>query len=198
MRSGERIRRFAHPVAAGRELLRRLAELETASATFAVETTLSSSRYARRLRAWSQGGYRTTLHFIELPSADYAIERVADVSLLEVIPCRQRTSGGDSTADCTSLRPSSNPYRIGGIIGSATMEAYDLSTTTRNDDQELETLLEAARRATWDALHGPTYLRSGRFRPGLEDVHVVSRSALRLNQEAAQQGDAPDGATRRR
>ena len=62
--------RFAHPVAAGRELLRRLAELETASATFAVETTLSSSRYARRLRAWSQGGYRTTLHFIEQPSAD--------------------------------------------------------------------------------------------------------------------------------
>jgi hypothetical protein len=28
---------------------------------------------------------------------------------------------------------------------------------------ELELLLEAARRATWDAKHGPIHLRSGRF-----------------------------------
>jgi hypothetical protein len=28
---------------------------------------------------------------------------------------------------------------------------------------ELALLLEAARRATWDATHGPAYLRSGRF-----------------------------------
>jgi hypothetical protein len=30
---------------------------------------------------------------------------------------------------------------------------------------ELEILLEAARRANWDALQGPMHLRSGRFRP---------------------------------
>jgi len=69
--------RFMHPVAAGRELLRRAAALETAGATFAIETTLSSTMYAGRLRAWSRLGYRTTLHFLELPSADYAVERVA-------------------------------------------------------------------------------------------------------------------------
>jgi hypothetical protein len=28
---------------------------------------------------------------------------------------------------------------------------------------ELDLLLEAARRATWDAKHGPSHLRSGRF-----------------------------------
>ena len=36
------------------------------------------------------------------------------------------------------------------------------------DDPELEILLEAARRATWDALHGPRHLRSGRFNPSDE------------------------------
>jgi len=69
--------RFSHPFAAGRELLRRVASLEAAGATFAIETTLSSTMYAGKLRAWSRRGYRTTLHFIELPSADYAVERVA-------------------------------------------------------------------------------------------------------------------------
>ena len=40
---------------------------------------------------------------------------------------------------------------------------------TRPNDPELEILLEAARRANWDALHGPRHLRSGRFNPGDED-----------------------------
>ncbi len=42
-----------------------------------------------------------------------------------------------------------------------------LSTTTKARDAErnLEVALEAARRATWDALHGPKHLRSGRYRP---------------------------------
>jgi len=69
--------RFSHPFAAGRELLRRMTALEAAGATFAIETTLSSTMYAGKLGAWSRRGYRTTLHFIELPSADYAVERVA-------------------------------------------------------------------------------------------------------------------------
>ena len=33
--------------------------------------------YARRLRQWSLTGFHTILHFIELSSADYAVERVA-------------------------------------------------------------------------------------------------------------------------
>ncbi len=70
-------RAFAHPVAAGREVLRRLVNLECAGASFAIETTLSSVMYARRVRAWQQSGYRVSLHFIELPSADFAVRRVA-------------------------------------------------------------------------------------------------------------------------
>jgi predicted ABC-type ATPase len=68
---------FMHPVAAGRELVRRLAELVNQRKTFAVETTLSSRSYADKLKAWTDVGYRTSLHFIELPSADYAVQRVA-------------------------------------------------------------------------------------------------------------------------
>jgi hypothetical protein len=52
---------------------------------------------------------------------------------------------------------------------------------------KMAVLLEAARRATWDALHGPRHLRSGRFRP---------TSSERLG--AAAQGVAADGASRRR
>lgn len=79
------------------------------------------------------------------------------------------------------------------------MEASDLSIKTRTeaDEQEFEILIEAARRATWDALHGPTHLRSGSFRPRPQDREVGSRAAARPP-EAAQQDDAPDGASRRR
>jgi predicted ABC-type ATPase len=68
---------FVHPVAAGRELLRRLADREKHGQSFAIETTLSSRLYAERLESWSKLGFRTTLYFIELPSADVAVRRVA-------------------------------------------------------------------------------------------------------------------------
>ena len=45
--------------------------------SFALETTLSSTMYARRIRAWRASGYRVSLHFIEVPSADFAVRRVA-------------------------------------------------------------------------------------------------------------------------
>ncbi|MFT6078903.1 MAG: putative ABC-type ATPase [Planctomycetota bacterium] len=68
---------FDHPIAAGRELVQRLADLVVQRQTFAVETTLSSRSYVSKLRSWAAAGYRTSLHFIELPSADFAVGRVA-------------------------------------------------------------------------------------------------------------------------
>jgi predicted ABC-type ATPase len=68
---------LAHPVAAGRELLRRLAELENRRQSFAIETTLSSKMYVARIPQWRDSGFCTILHFIELPSEDYAVQRVA-------------------------------------------------------------------------------------------------------------------------
>ena len=39
---------------------------------------------------------------------------------------------------------------------------------TQKDERvspKIKALLEVARRVNWDALHGPPYLRAGRFRP---------------------------------
>ena len=68
---------FAHPVAAGREFLQRLSDVERRRISFGVEITLSSRMYGKRLRRWSKSGYRISLHFIELPSADEAVRQVA-------------------------------------------------------------------------------------------------------------------------
>jgi predicted ABC-type ATPase len=68
---------LAHPVAAGKEFLRRLDRLVALGRPFVIETTLSSPMYAGRIPAWQRSRYRVTLHFIELPSADLAIRRVA-------------------------------------------------------------------------------------------------------------------------
>ena len=65
------------PLAAGREVLRRLDAAVASRAPFVLETTLSSPRYAARVPAWQAAGYRVTLHFIEVPSADFAVARVA-------------------------------------------------------------------------------------------------------------------------
>lgn len=69
--------RFRSEVAATRELLRRLGLAELARQSFAVETTLSSTSYVKRIRDWRDAGYRVVLHFIRVPSADFAVQRVA-------------------------------------------------------------------------------------------------------------------------
>jgi hypothetical protein len=59
------------PLSVASEVLRRLAEAERRRDSFAIETTLSSTMYARRKRSWKAWGYQVTLHFIELPSEDF-------------------------------------------------------------------------------------------------------------------------------
>jgi hypothetical protein len=70
------------------------------------------------------------------------------------------------------------------------MAEFDLAST-RSDERipsKTEVLLEAARRANWDALHGPKHLRAGRYRS-------MSSTPGRRNAEgAAQPGVAVDGA----
>jgi predicted ABC-type ATPase len=70
-------RAYARPEAAGREFLRRLERMERGRASFAPETTLSGKLHARRVVAWRGSGYRVDLHFLQLPSADLAVRRVA-------------------------------------------------------------------------------------------------------------------------
>jgi len=66
-----------HPVEAGRELLLRLEARVQARSTFVLETTLASAAHARKIARWRVLGFRVILHFIEVPSVDFALARVA-------------------------------------------------------------------------------------------------------------------------
>ncbi|MEM1354298.1 MAG: zeta toxin family protein [Planctomycetota bacterium] len=68
---------FANPVAAGREMLKRLQQAIERREDFAIETTLASRSYASQIPKWQETGYRVTLHFIAVPAADFAVQRVA-------------------------------------------------------------------------------------------------------------------------
>eukprot|EP00752_Nemacystus_decipiens_P013674 g12127.t1 len=68
---------LANPVAAGREMFKRLKEAIEKQEDFAIETTLASRSYALQIPEWQEAGYRVTLHFIEVPDADFAVQRVA-------------------------------------------------------------------------------------------------------------------------
>jgi len=65
-------------IEAGRVMLRRIRELAEERASFAFETTLASRTFAPWLADLRKTGYRVHVVFLWLPSADLAVERVAD------------------------------------------------------------------------------------------------------------------------
>lgn len=155
---------FASPIAASKELLRGLNDVELARQDFAVETTLPSRTYVTRVRRWASLGYHTVLHFIEVPSADFAVARVAS----------RVAAGGHDIPEADIRRVSavaSNSFMTytsrwcqSGTTGDRTTTESTLSQPNEIDpDWKLQALLEAARRANWDAMHGPRHLRTGRF-----------------------------------
>jgi len=68
----------ATAVTAGRAVLRRLDELTMARRSFGFETTLASRSFGPRIRRLTAAGYECHLVFLWLPSADFAVARVAD------------------------------------------------------------------------------------------------------------------------
>lgn len=70
---------------------------------------------------------------------------------------------------------------MSGTTGSAMTTASDSSTCSGEDESsELALLLEAARRANWNAKHGPAHLRTGRF---FVAAHLEAHSSARLDQQ---------------
>ena len=61
---------------AGRIMLGRIRECAAAGRSFAFETTLSSTGYARLIPRWQAAGYFVLLHFITLPSPEVALARI--------------------------------------------------------------------------------------------------------------------------
>lgn len=65
-------------VRAARLMLEMIAECVERRESFAIETTLSGRTYARMIPQWKQAGYQVALFFLQLPSEDLAVARVAD------------------------------------------------------------------------------------------------------------------------
>jgi predicted ABC-type ATPase len=66
---------FESPIAAGRELVRRLRGMEEARRSFVIEFTLCSPGHSRRILSWRSLGYHVVLHYIEV-NRGRAVERV--------------------------------------------------------------------------------------------------------------------------
>lgn len=65
-------------IQAGRLTLEAIAQHVERRESFAFETTLSGRAYARQIPRWRALGYRVELFFLSLPSADMAVQRVAE------------------------------------------------------------------------------------------------------------------------
>ena len=65
-------------IKAGRIMLDAIRQHVARLESFAFETTLSGLGYARQIPHWRQLGYRVELFFLSLPSADAAVQRVAE------------------------------------------------------------------------------------------------------------------------
>ena len=61
---------------AGKLMLQMIDDYTQSGKSFAVETTLSGRNYVKWIARWHELGYRVTVFFIELPSAEIAIQRV--------------------------------------------------------------------------------------------------------------------------
>jgi predicted ABC-type ATPase len=65
-------------IQAGRLMLQAIAQHVSKRESFAFETTLSGLGYARQIPLWRGLGFRVELYFLSLPSADMAVQRVAE------------------------------------------------------------------------------------------------------------------------
>jgi predicted ABC-type ATPase len=65
-------------IQAARLTLEAIAQHVARRENFAFETTLSGRAYARQIAQWRAMGYQVELFFLSLPSADMAVQRVAE------------------------------------------------------------------------------------------------------------------------
>jgi len=66
----------AAAVEAARIMLQHVRRMVAQREDFAVETTLAGRAYLRMIREWTELGYQVELMFLQLPSAEVALERV--------------------------------------------------------------------------------------------------------------------------
>ncbi len=84
----------ARDLRAGRLMLERLDDVVGRLDDFVVETTLSSTLYARRIEHWRKLGYQTALIYVRLQSVEISLSRVA----------RRAAAGGHSVPEADLRR----------------------------------------------------------------------------------------------
>ena len=67
----------AAAVRAARLMLETMTACVQRGESFAVESTLSGRGYSQRIPEWKEAGYRVILFFLDLPTAELAVQRVA-------------------------------------------------------------------------------------------------------------------------
>lgn len=65
-------------IKAGKLMLQTMTDYLARGESFAFETTLAGTQYARRMPRWQEAGYHITLIFLSLPDPGMAIARVAE------------------------------------------------------------------------------------------------------------------------
>lgn len=75
-RIGRRVEGRSPDLLAGREMLRLLDQLTVQQRDIALETTLATLTYARRVGAWRAAGYRVELVYLKLAGVEQSLERV--------------------------------------------------------------------------------------------------------------------------
>lgn len=78
---------------AARLMLKQIDELAARRADFMIETTLAALTYLDKISQWRLAGYRVSLIYLRLPSADHAVERV-----------RRRVAAGGHPIPETTIR----------------------------------------------------------------------------------------------
>jgi len=138
-------------VAAGRVMLRHMDELAEERRSFAIETTLSGVRLAKRLERLREDGYQIHMIYLWLPSAQLAIERVAQRvrlgghSIDEQVIKRRYFRSLENFLKI--YRPLARSWRVYDNAGPSPMAiASGSGDTVRTDDTEKwESFLEQAK-----------------------------------------------------
>ena len=106
---------------AGRLMLTQIADHVAHGRSFALETTLSGLGYARQIPQWRLLGYAVSLHFLALPNAEVAVERVAQRvrqgghNIPEVVIRRRFVSGQVNLARYCALVDDWDVYDNSGL-----------------------------------------------------------------------------------
>lgn len=129
-------------IAAGRLLLARLDEVEQARIDFAVETNLANRTLALRIPRWREAGFEVLLYFVWVPSAEIAVERVA----------QRVRSGGHNIPEATIRRR----YRVGlRMFFDVYQPLVDVWRVYDNSGEGRPSVIakgRVRRRETWDSI----------------------------------------------